>query len=81
MGYAVSGSGGGVALAPARLADHGEYECPGCRRMAEYPVVADVYGCTAGRHCTVVTPEKRFEFETLIAERLGALPANTVEAR
>jgi DNA primase large subunit len=59
-------------LTPPRLMDHGEYECPGCRRMAEYPIVVDVYGCAAGRHCTVVTPEKRFEFEQQIAERLDA---------
>ena len=59
-------------LTPPLLMDHGEYECPGCRRMAEYPIVADVYGCAAGRHCTVVTPEKRFEFEERIAERVEA---------
>ena len=66
----MSAAAGEGILAPARLADHGEYECPGCRGMAEYPVVADVYECFAGRHCVVATPEQRFEFEKQIAERL-----------
>jgi len=59
--------------APARLADHAEYDCPGCRKLAEYPIVADVYGCAAGRHCTVATPDQRFEFEQRIAERIAVL--------
>lgn len=60
---------------PGGSMTHGEYECPGCVKLAEYEVVRDVYGCNAGRHCTQVTPDQRLEFERMIAERLAALPA------
>lgn len=52
--------------------DHAEYDCPGCRGLAEYRIVADVYGCTAGRHCTQATLEQRIGFEKQISERIAA---------
>lgn len=57
------------------IADHDEYLCPGCPGLAEYWIVADVYGCAAGRHCTEATPEQRIKFEDMIAERIAALVA------
>lgn len=65
----------------APAANHEEYECPGCRELAEYRIVADVYGCTAGRHCVQVTPEQRIVFEQMIAKRLAASPADAPEAK
>ena len=66
-----------TALAPAT--NHDEYDCPGCRRLAEYQIVADVYGCDAGRHCTHVTLEQRIEFEKQIAVRLDAWRRTVLE--
>ena len=60
--------------------NHDEYECPGCPGLAEYRIVADVYGCRAGRHCTQATPEQRIEFEKQIAERMTALQVGAREA-
>lgn len=54
------------------MADHDEYDCPGCRGLAEYRIVADVYGCRAGRHCTDATLEQRIAFEQQIADRMTA---------
>lgn len=61
------------------MTGHNEYDCPGCRGLAEYRIVADVYGCDAGRHCTQATPEQRIGFEKQIAERLAALAVTTTE--
>lgn len=55
------------------LGDHNEYHCPGCTGLHEYRIVADVYGCRAGRHCTQATPEQRITFERMIADRIAAL--------
>lgn len=65
------------------MTDHGEYECPSpcCSgRSAEVQIVRDVYGCTAGRHCTQATPEQRIAFEAMITKRIAALASNPPEA-
>lgn len=59
---------------------HGEYDCPGCPVLAEYRIVADVYECEAGRHCTQVTPDQRIAFEQMITERLAGARGDAREA-
>lgn len=67
-------------LLPARQMGHGEYKCPGCHQLAEYPIVRDVYGCDACRHCTAASPEERIAFEREIAERLAVRHQTNPEA-
>lgn len=61
------------------MTDHDPRDCPGCYKMAEYQIIADVYGCDAGRNCVQATPEQRAEFERQIAERIAALTAGAPE--
>lgn len=72
---------GSEATRDVVMADHNEYTCPGCRELAEYQIVADVYGCDAGRHCIQATPEQRIEFEKQIAVRIVALPIIAAQRR
>lgn len=68
-------------MAEREHTNHGEYDCPGCRGLAEHRIVADVYGCDAGRHCTQVTLEQRNGFEKQIAARLDAWRQTHPETR
>lgn len=55
--------------------DHGEYECPSicCSGYTvEARVAREVYGCTAGRHCTAPTPDQRIANDIEIGRRLAA---------
>jgi len=60
--------------------DHNARTCPGCRQLEVFRIIADVYGCDAGRNCTQATPEQRIEFDRQIAERVAALDATTPES-
>lgn len=62
------------------MTDHDPRDCPGCRETAEYRIIADVYGCEAGRGCVQATPEQRAAFEKQIAERIAAVSAQAPEA-